>query len=876
MKSFRDSSLNAYMLVYEKKQKGSIKLVKNPVLEGDSTTSPRNEEIIEREFHHVSKVIPDNIYREVMMDNENFMFERHLYGPEFFNFFVDVVQSSSDAGVDLSEPATFFAVDVMAHAYHSKQLNELTKVLKKLFTQHPESAIRIFKQLLEDNLYTVSQLLLVCSVGSTREIFSDLFSFLLNFMVDYEVKQYGLEYLNSECMSARFVDGLLNMIPQECSKHWSRFLYFWQVIRDFASGGEMQVRYLMQKEAIAQFIDFYLGPSSPLAPPGDKRNTFGSKQWPPQFDTLIQTLSILVLKCSTPYREGPYEMSAKDRICIMESEFYDKTLRGGWDGKSLGKIIAHLGYENEEYSRMIAQVVLKGLNEIEYEDVKSYYQVLEEYLTIQDSYMQHRIEWMMGFPVPSKILRIVGKPASFGAAMISSIEEEVTSYITTLSFGSSSYDTTESILSLIWRNKRRWDYYCILSIKNLFTIALKNKVLMDYLQQLPPPTYQYARYYDWIEEYIESYRSYTSSWNTSYSTGYSNQPSVAKKEDDGEETLRIYREFKEKTNPPSEYLYVVGETVKHILIECRDIENIKLSVYIYTTKFARSQPDGKRNSALPSKKLRNEAPARPYNSYRQSYLTVDTKDNDTYRSATYDNNKQPSNVTTSRYNNSYLTQKHADEEYEEESTEESMPLGSEAKPMIDVDMDTGRRQYDESSLPKGVDTKRPEDYEMEQFRPKIHEEEEHKESEPMDTDFETELPEEGETIIRFEVWNRDSDSARVVLSFEQYADANYLCPATPVIMEISPYATKDILSILKKNPYEPWGELQYKIDVRVVPRSSYYLEGPMPANDLEDPDPIKSLEDDAPAPPGMKTCKVCTLHNFESCFRCDACGSLLD
>jgi hypothetical protein len=43
-------------------------------------------------------------------------------------------------------------------------------------------------------------------------------------------------------------------------------------------------------------------------------------------------------------------------------------------------------------------------------------------------------------------------------------------------------------------------------MKHLFNIALKSDVLSGYIANLPPPTYQFRRYIDWIEDYIESYK----------------------------------------------------------------------------------------------------------------------------------------------------------------------------------------------------------------------------------------------------------------------------------------------------------------------------------------------------------------------------------
>jgi hypothetical protein len=166
----------------------------------------------------------------------------------------------------------------------------------------------------------------------------------------------------------------------------------------------------------------------------------GNKYFMPCFDGLIKTVALLARYYDTGIPDVPTKLGGKSvpftenaRLCLNLSEFYDKTLREGYDGEALGEIVSHMTFENEDFSKMIATVILKGLNEIEYEEVKSFYAVLEGYLTCRDSLQIQRIEWVMGFPTLIKSIK--KNEAAFGASVCTYIDDEVYSYVSTLSFG---------------------------------------------------------------------------------------------------------------------------------------------------------------------------------------------------------------------------------------------------------------------------------------------------------------------------------------------------------------------------------------------------------------------------------------------------------
>lgn len=84
-----------------------------------------------------------------------------------------------------------------------------------------------------------------------------------------------------------------------------------------------------------------------------------------------------------------------------------------------------------------------------------------------------------------------------GIPAIQAMSEEVYYYPSTLK----SVDSTEeSILSLIFRSKKRLQSYTLFCIKELLSLG---EDTMRYVHNMPPPTYQYARYTDWITQFVD-------------------------------------------------------------------------------------------------------------------------------------------------------------------------------------------------------------------------------------------------------------------------------------------------------------------------------------------------------------------------------------
>lgn len=267
------------MLVYEK-------TLKKPVAVAQHNVETHETQLILKEFSDYTPYISPNIFREVLTDNELFMFERCIYSLEFFNFFTETVQNAVKQGVDLTIPATKFTTEVVAHAFNNRMLPDLTRTLSSFFAQYTDSCEQLFEQYLSQELEPVFKLLFNCSEKSTRRTMSNLLCDGLKVLAQKDFSE------NST--ARRVINGLLSTIPDTCSKFWTRFDHFWYLLYDFYKSDLKFLNQFMEIDGPTIIADFYLGPDSPLAHPSEDRKALGTKLWHPPFEGLVQLLGHIV------------------------------------------------------------------------------------------------------------------------------------------------------------------------------------------------------------------------------------------------------------------------------------------------------------------------------------------------------------------------------------------------------------------------------------------------------------------------------------------------------------------------------------------------------------------------------------------------------
>jgi ubiquitin carboxyl-terminal hydrolase 34 len=118
------------------------------------------------------------------------------------------------------------------------------------------------------------------------------------------------------------------------------------------------------------------------------------------------------------------------------------------------------------------------------------------FLNLIDQYQDQRIQWLLGFPQPA-----LAQSSEFTILFPHALIDQSTVYPSTFEdIGSSN-----SILNLIYFNRKRYENYAVMILKCLLYCANNNIKVFGYLLQLPPPAHLYAKYTDWCGAYISNY-----------------------------------------------------------------------------------------------------------------------------------------------------------------------------------------------------------------------------------------------------------------------------------------------------------------------------------------------------------------------------------
>lgn len=322
-------------------------------------------------------------------------------------------------------------------------------------------------------------------------------------------------------------------------------------------------------------------------------------------------------------------------------------------------------------------------------------------------------------------------------------------------------------MSLIWRNRKRHDHNCIVCMKYLFSIAQKSETLSNYIANLPPPTYQFSRYIDWIEEYIENYKEYNLNW---VSYGWSK-----KRVETSIEALKAYTTFKESVKPSTLDVYIILDTKsedKSIPDDDKDPQ-VHFTVHEYATGYTESKANGKRNDALPGQKLRTEM--------TMSHITTSNMTT----TVNLDKNRGVSNTADEAVN-----AVDDDPGFEVlENPQESIEMKPISTSTDDVDEVRGPYEIaDEPSTDANVES-----------------EEEYVEAAVSNT------------VLLFVVNNYDNVTKNVSLKFVPGENMNFRCPITPIEAEIGANSKRDLFTLIKEDPTkDQWGDLYYEYTVSNV------------------------------------------------------------
>lgn len=232
------------------------------------------------------------------------------------------------------------------------------------------------------------------------------------------------------------VTEVLDLMPNECTKHWQRLDTYLTFLYDLARSNIALLRLLVSKQVVTRLMDLMsrYNPSSMLY-----------VQAHPPLDSLVLTVDFVVrsIPClvdpddllgvaqgdkeaavqeltkergASQYHRPLNDSFALDGVTEQDCElslpldclqalfmhtkslklFYANASRHGYALEQYSKLVAHVCYKNKEYSRKMAKHILKGTNKSNAEELGPFLELMKQYLSVDDEYSRLRMEWIFG------------------------------------------------------------------------------------------------------------------------------------------------------------------------------------------------------------------------------------------------------------------------------------------------------------------------------------------------------------------------------------------------------------------------------------------------------------------------------------------------
>lgn len=173
------------------------------------------------------------------------------------------------------------------------------------------------------------------------------------------------------------MDTCLDLL-KEASMHWSTFREFFMLFKSFAAIGPKEVEYFVQRQAITQMVDFFLGDDSPYKPPQRrKRGKMGEKGVQPKLEYMVEFLSIIARSCRTQagippscITTIPFTLGDQDRSMLLNLTLLDLLLNDINNSKSIGEIVSHFCWEDEPLSLRVADCIIDAMDKFYEANIK--------------------------------------------------------------------------------------------------------------------------------------------------------------------------------------------------------------------------------------------------------------------------------------------------------------------------------------------------------------------------------------------------------------------------------------------------------------------------------------------------------------------------
>lgn len=120
-------------------------------------------------------------------------------------------------------------------------------------------------------------------------------SFLSKAIIDVVNGRPDIDILDENEPIVKFLDHLLSLLPTMVTKCWTKFSQYFEFWYELTQKDSKIIRYLLNREVIKHFMDYFMDTKSPLKIYCHKKaNQIGSSYASPNFSFLLKCISVLL------------------------------------------------------------------------------------------------------------------------------------------------------------------------------------------------------------------------------------------------------------------------------------------------------------------------------------------------------------------------------------------------------------------------------------------------------------------------------------------------------------------------------------------------------------------------------------------------------
>ena len=278
--------------------------------------------------------------------------------------------------------------------------------------------------------------------------------------------------------------------------------------------------------------------------------------------------------------------------CINSPQLIRKYTQNEGKIETIRRMIIKLMTNNKKFTKLMCKLMLNIINDYQVNKFQQYFQLLCDMIVLPDNLQMLRFEWLLGIPQPETNLN---GAQNYGLAAINTLKDEYLTYVSPLGIANKEHP----LLYNLYRNRNRLEYFTTQSIHEIFKLAEINEALYNYLKYIPAPTYQHAKYSEWILSFLDSY-SKSSERFYNAQEGKERQILIA-------ESKSLVELFAERVKSESTQIepFMIGSTLEEREIFNKDFPEYKIKVCAFevATEVYASNPNGETNLGVSTEYL---------------------------------------------------------------------------------------------------------------------------------------------------------------------------------------------------------------------------------------------------------------------------------